>query len=159
MSEIKVRSAQPHDEEALLEAFREACAEGGLFDMDEELVRAQIRPFLNLENGIIGVIGDKEIEGYVILAVSTIWYSKEIFLEEYSTFVRPQFRAAKGGRARKLVEFAKKAAERLGLPLLYGILSNERTEAKTRLYQRHLGEPAGAIFLYGVSTGDKSMVH
>lgn len=159
MSEIKVRTAQPEDEDAIVEALYEACDENGLFEPDERLIRNHIKQFLNLDNGIIGVIGNTEIEGLVILSVSTYWYSDSAFLEEYVTFVRPKYRAAKGGRARKLVEFAKRAAEKLSLPLLYGILSNERTVAKTKLYQRHLGNPAGAIFLYGGSTSAKNMVH
>lgn len=158
MSEIKVRTAQPQDEDAIVETLYEAWSENGLFKPDEDLIRNQIRPFLNLDNGIIGIIKDDEIEGLVILSVSTYWYSASIFLEEYVTFVRPNYRSATGGRARKLVEFAKRAAEKLNMPLVYGILSNERTVAKTKLYKRHLGEPAGAIFLYGGSTSDKNMV-
>jgi hypothetical protein len=68
-------------------------------------------------------------------------------------FVHPDYRAAKGGRARKLVEFAKKVSEKLEMPLMIGVLSNSRTDAKTRLYERQFGNPAGAFFLYGMKTG------
>jgi hypothetical protein len=76
-----------------------------------------------------------------------------MFLEEMCVYVHPDYRAAKGGRARKLVEFAKKVSEELELPLMIGILSNSRTDAKTRLYERQFGAPAGAFFLYGIKTG------
>jgi hypothetical protein len=42
----------------------------------------------------------------------------------------------------------------MGMPLLIGVLSNSRTEAKIRLYKRHFGEPAGAYFLYNARTGE-----
>jgi hypothetical protein len=39
------------------------------------------------------------------------------------------------------------------MPLLIGVLSNHRTEAKVRLYERQFGKPTGAFFLYNGSTG------
>jgi putative aminopeptidase FrvX len=69
-------------------------------------------------------------------------------------YVHPEYRASKGGRARKLVEFAKKCSEELNLPLMIGVLSNSRTDAKIKLYERQFGNPVGTFFLYGVKTGE-----
>ena len=71
MSEIKVRTAQPEDEDAIVKALCEALDETGLFEPDEKLIRLCIKPFLNLDNGIIGVIGDTNIEAMIMLSVST----------------------------------------------------------------------------------------
>jgi uncharacterized protein YfaA (DUF2138 family) len=76
-----------------------------------------------------------------------------IVLEERGIFVHPDFRAAKGGRARKLCEFSKFSAEKLGMPLLIGILSNHRTAGKVKLYGRIFGPPAGAYWLVDGKTG------
>lgn len=152
--EIHVRTATPADEEGVMELARLLNAENGVFKMNEDKVRAIVYPSLYLHGGIIGVIGPStRIEGMVLLRVSEYWYSDAPFLEELFVYVHPDFRAAKGGRARKLVEFAKKASEKLELPLMIGIISNSRTDAKTRLYERQFGNPAGAFFLYGAKTG------
>ena len=45
----------------------------------------------------------------------------------------------------------------LGIPLIIGVLSNQRTEAKIRLYERQFGAPAGAFFLYNVHTGHENV--
>ena len=131
--EIHVRTAEPIDEEGIMHLARLVNGENGVFKMNEDKVRGLVR--------------------LVLLRVSEYWYSDAPFLEEMCVYVHPDFRAAKGGRARKLVEFAKQASEKLGLPLMIGILSNSRTDAKTRLYERQFGTPAGAFFLYGVKTG------
>jgi N-acetylglutamate synthase-like GNAT family acetyltransferase len=152
--EIYVRTAEPDDEDGIINLAKVVNIENGLFEMNEEKVRNIIRPFLYLHKGIIGVIGSKNnLEGGIILKVSQNWYSDAYFLEEMCVFVHPDYRVAKGGRARKLVEFAKKASEKLNMPLLIGVLSNSRTDAKTRLYERQFGTPAGAFFLYGMKTG------
>lgn len=153
--EVHVRTATPLDEEGIMELARLVNNENGVFKMNEEKVRAMVRPALYLQGGIMGVIGpSNRIEGLVLLRISQYWYSDAAFLEEMCVYVHPDFRAAKGGRARKLVEFAKKASEKLELPLMIGILSNSRTDAKTRLYERQFGSPAGAFFLYGIKTGN-----
>lgn len=152
--EIHVRTATPQDEEGIMDLCRALNTENGVFKMNEDKVRDIVRASLYLDGGIVGAIGPTDrIEGMVLLRVSQYWYSDAQFLEEMFVYVHPDFRAAKGGRARKLVEFAKKASEKLELPLMIGILSNSRTDAKTRLYERQFGSPAGAFFLYGAKTG------
>ena len=86
-----------------------------------------------------------------------MWYSDNPVLEEKAIFIHPDFRSAKGGRARQLCEFSKQVADSLGIPLIIGVLSNHRTEAKVRLYERQFGKPSGAFFLYGAHTGQHTM--
>ena len=74
-------------------------------------------------------------------------------IAEKLVFVHPDFRSAKGGRAKKLCEFSKSVSDELGIPLIIGVVSTDRTRGKVRLYERVFGEPAGAFFLYGAKTG------
>lgn len=153
--DVHVRTATPEDEAGIMELCRLVNTENGIFRMNEEKVLAMVRQTLYLSGGIMGVIGKRDkIEGMILLRVSQFWYADESFLEEMFVYVHPDYRAAKGGRARKLVEFAKTTSEKLGIPLVIGILSNSRTNAKTRLYERQFGSPAGAFFLYGIRTGE-----
>ena len=74
-------------------------------------------------------------------------------MEERAIFVHPDFRSAKGGRAAKLCKFAKETADRMEMPLMIGVLSNSRTAAKIRMYERQFGSPTGVYFLYKAQTG------
>ena len=155
---LVTRIATPDDLDEIMELAIEASTENGFLNPDPERLLRGIWPALHQDHGLVGVIGPEggRIEGAVLLHVSEHWYSTDAFLEEKSVFVRQGARGAKEGRAAKLVEFSKKVADTLGLPLLIGVLSNKRTAGKVRLYQRAFGEPAGAFFLYGASTGQHS---
>lgn len=152
---IKVRVAVPADETAIMDLVRIIHGENGLYSLNAEKVRLALKWALYLGKGICGVIGDigKPLEAVVLLQIVGHWYTDDVHLEELDVFTHPDFRAAKGGRARKLLQFSKAAADGLGLPLAIGILSNERSAAKVRLYEREFGPPAGAFFVYGGKTG------
>ena len=149
-----VRVAQPDDEAGVMELARMIHYEIGMFELDEEKALATIRPLLHKHLGIIGVIGKKDhLEAMILLRVANNWYSNTPFLEEMSVFVRPEYRNATVSRVQKMIDFAKKTANGLGLPLMIGVLSNQRTNAKVELYKKHFGDPAGAFFIYGARTG------
>lgn len=153
--DIKVRIGTPEDIDGVMELLFLACEENGLSHPDPTKILHEIYPALLLDQGIVGVIGKpgERLEGIIVLRVSGIWYSSQAVLDEKLVFVHPDFRGAKGGRASKLCKFAKEAADKLGLPLTIGVLSNDRTEAKMRLYERQFGPPAGVFFLYKCKTG------
>lgn len=151
--ELKIRLATPKDEMPLLNLALRAWEENGIKNVNPEKMVGMIRPALFLWQGLCGIIGDDKIEGAVLLRISQLWYSDDWILEEKAIFVDPEYRSAKGGRARKLCEFSKRVADELNIPLLIGVLSNTRTEAKVRLYERQFGPPAGAFFLYNAHTG------
>lgn len=165
MTDRKVRLGVPSDEDALLELSMKAWGENGFMDVNPDKIRAMIRPALYLWQGIIGVVGEpnEKIEGAILLRMTQMWYSDSWLLEEKGVFVDPDYRTAtlRSGQshshARLLVDFSKSVADSLGIPLLIGVLSNHRTDAKVRLYERRLGNPAGAFFLYGASTGHEDM--
>lgn len=155
MDEIVVRTGDLRDMDEMMRLAIAATEENGFMDADIEQLAANIFHSLQMSGGIVGVIGKpgERLEGAILLRIGPVWYSREPILDEKAVFVDPEFRAAKGGRAKKLVEFAKKCSDELGLPLSIGVLSNEKTEAKIRLYERMLGKPAGVYFLYGARTG------
>lgn len=158
--DLKIRLGTPDDEVAMLQLAINAWEENGIKGVNPQKMLGMIKPALYLWQGLVGIIGEPngKIEAAILLRISQMWYSDDWMLEEKAIFVDPEFRNAKGGRARRLCEFSKKVAEDLNIPLLIGVLSTHRTEAKVRLYERQFGSPAGAFFLYNVQTGhEKNM--
>ena len=153
--EIHVRVATPGDFHAIMHLAAMVAEENGILSPDMELIATDIWPAINHDHGLVGVIGNPgdELEGFVLLRIGNMWYSTAPIIEEKTVFVAPKYRSAKGGRARKLCEFSKQVADELGMPLLIGIVSNKRTKGKVEMYKRVFGEPAGAFFLYGATTG------
>lgn len=155
MSEdIKIRIGTPADIDAVMELAMMATDENGFVDPNPAKLLKDIWPALNNDHGIMGVIGDPghKLEAAILLRTGKMWYSDQDVIEEKAIFVHPEYRSAKGGRAGKLCDFAKEVSDSLGIPLIIGVLSNNRTEAKVRLYKRKFGEPTGAFFLYGATT-------
>lgn len=158
--ELTIRLATPNDVHDVMALALSACDENGFVDPNPQKLLAEIWPALNLDHGLVGLIGKEggKPEGAILLRIGTMWYSDHQVLEEKAIFIHPDYRNAKGGRARKLCEFSKQVADSLGIPLLIGVLSNHRTEAKVKLYERQFGKPSGAFFLYGATTGQKSVM-
>lgn len=153
--ELEVRIAGPEDLDEIMGLAAMATEENGFLTPNLGKLASEMWPALHKDYGCVGIIGEPGgmIEGAVLLRIGTMWYADGYVVEEKAIFVHPDYRSAKGGRARKLCEFSKKVSDTLGLPLIIGVLSNSRTEAKVRLYERQFGKPAGAFFLYGAKTG------
>ena len=153
--ELNVRIGTPDDVHPMMELALQACDENGFVDPNPQKLLGEIWPALNLENGVVGIIQDEggRLEGAILLRIGTMWYSDAKVLEERAIFVHPDYRSAKGGRARRLCEFSKFVSNQLGIPLTIGVLSNHRTAGKIRMYERIFGEPSGAFFLYNAKTG------
>lgn len=151
----RVRLALPSDEEELMAQCRRLHEENGLMQISEAKVREKMQKAFCRDGAIIGVIGEPgKIEASIFLEIGQIWYSDEWFLEELFSHVLPEYR--RSTNARDLITFAKNCADNIGIPLVIGVLSNERTAAKVRLYERQLSKPSGAFFLYGRRTGQHS---
>lgn len=155
-ADIKVRVGTPEDLDEIMKIAMVAVEENGFLNPNPGKLASEIWPALHQDHGIVGVIGEPGglIEACVLLRIGQMWYSDTLVVEERAVFTHPEYRSAKGGRARKLCEFSKKVADDLGIPLIIGVLSNHRTEAKVRLYERQFGKPTGAFFLYGARTGE-----
>lgn len=154
--EITVQIGTPEDLDQLMALAFSACEENGFLPPNQHKILQEIWSALNQHYGLIGVIKNETglIEGAILMRIGDMWYSDQMVLEERGIFIHPDYRSAKGGRAKKLCEFAKQVSENINVPLVIGILSNSRTEAKVRLYKRQFGEPTGAFFLYGARTGE-----
>lgn len=164
----RVRPAQVEEIEPLMFMCRKLHDENGIGPrMDEGMVRDEVYKIFDSmkvdrdENddagkdrrlGIIGVIGDEgRIEGSVCLIATRLWYANYWWLEDRWCFVLPEYR--KSDNSKQLIQFAKWLASDMGLPLMMSLISNKRTEAKIRLFERELGPKAGAFFLCGTETG------
>jgi hypothetical protein len=149
-----IRLAGPQDEDKIMELMRAAFVEQPIFPLDEAKMREMIRGCSTRKGGFIALAENSEgkIEGYLIAVLSQYWYSSQWHMEELSNFVHPD--ARKGTHhARDLIEFAKWFAETMKVPLLMGIFSTQRLEAKIRLYQRQ-AKMAGAVFVHNTGHVD-----
>lgn|SRR5262245_22897374 len=148
-----VRAATPDDYPKIMEMCRELYGENGALTVDWPTVELVIMNGINGNNAVIGVIGPPgNIEGMIYLQIGVMWYSQENILEELFSYVAEPFRKSKNSEA--LIAFARACSDRFKTPLLIGIISNKRTEAKVRLYKKQFGKISGAYFLYGAKTGD-----
>lgn len=126
----------------------------GLFPMNEDVVREYVACAINKtatdlvpNPPILGVIpGENRLEGAICMVLSSMWYAPEhCHLEELFNFVHPDHR--KSGHVDRLIAFGKDCSDRVGVPLMIGIISNSRTAAKCRLYSRVLPK-VGEFFFY-----------
>jgi len=92
--------------------------------------------------GVIGPVG--ALEALVFVTIGTFWYSNDSHIEEFIVYVDPEYR--RSNHAHALMDWMKEQVEITGLPLVTGIISKERTEAKCRLYRRMFPK-VGEFFL------------
>ena len=154
-SDLEIRLATIDDLDQVMQLAIMAVEENGCMDASHELILQVVYPAVTLNKALCGVIGKKSgtIEGMVILTIGNLYYSPKQCVEEKVIFVHPDYRQAKGGRARKLCEFSKSVADDLDLPLMIGVCSTHRTAGKVKMYERIFGPPAGAYWLYRTKTG------
>jgi hypothetical protein len=146
---IPVRKAVPADRPELMDICREGFAEHGMFKMDEVRVGTMIDRAFNRGGAIIGVLGETgNIQASIYLLISQFWYTNEFCLEELWNHVRPAYR--RSANAKDMISFAKRCAQELQVPLVIGVVANERTEAKIGLYKRQLGSPVGGYFAFNM---------
>lgn len=151
----KVRIAKPEDHQEIWRLFLQGHHENGLFNLAPEKVDWVLTRILRPDiippgdtglRGVIGVIGSVgSLEGLVLLTIGEYWYSNDKHLEEFIIFVDPECRSS--GHAQALVQWMKDQVEITNLPLMTGIISNHRTEAKCRLYRRMLPKIGEFFFL------------
>lgn len=126
---------------------RRLHAENGLFTLDDKKVRECLRKWYDGEGGVVGVIGEPgKLQASTCLMIGSFYYTNDWHLEEHWNFVDKDFRRSRNAEA--LIEFGKDTADKMGIPLFTGIITNRQMAGKVRLYQRLLGHPAGAYFVY-----------
>lgn len=149
----RVRLARMPDIPHLMRHCRRLNEENGIVQMKDELVQAEITNAIARRLAVLAVVGDDDrIEGSICLRCNHYWYNDEFWwLEDRWCFVEPEFRAS--SNAKELLEFAQWWADQLSIPLMMGVVSNERTKSKIRLYERMFGPQVGALWLVGARTG------
>lgn len=142
-----IRLAEVEDIPSLMALTRLAADEDAQHTYDPDKVFNVVRRHFEKTGGLVAVVGPKgePIRGYLIMIIDEIWYSPDYQLLELSLFVDPAHR--KSTFAKQLMAFSKQASDGLNLDLTIGVLSNERTAAKVRLYQRQFNQ-VGAYFMY-----------
>lgn len=142
-----IRLAEVEDIPSLMALTKLAADEDAQHPYDSDKVFNVIRRHYEKTGGLVAVVGPKgePIKGYLIMIIDEIWYSPDYQLLELSLFVDPDYR--KSTYAKQLMAFSKQASDGLNLDLTIGVLSNERTAAKVRLYQRQFNK-VGAYFMY-----------
>jgi hypothetical protein len=143
-----VRIAEPRDEDEIIAMCRRLHDENGVFKLNDDKVRKQIRRCFNQEGTIVGVIGKSgAIEASTCFAISDFYYTDDWHLAELWNYVEEPYR--KSHNIDALIEFGKECADKMKLPLFTGIITDKHMAGKVRLYRRKLGRPVGAYFLYG----------
>lgn len=148
-----IRLAQPSDEPEILVNLQVMWRENGWRNLDLDRARATFGIAWSRKGAIFSVIGAPgHIRAMQFLMLCKHWYSNDDHLEEVFCWVHPDHRHS--DYARLLLEHAKKCSDDLSknagykIPLLIGVLTNRRMEAKVRLYRRFFGPPVGAFFLH-----------
>jgi GNAT superfamily N-acetyltransferase len=147
-----VRLATKADEGAIFALLRMLHRENGMFGLNPDKVIAGIQWATERKGGIIFCIDqDSRVVATLGMCIACDWYSDDEYLLERWNFVHPHYRQS--DYARKLLEQGKWAHawfKRNGknMPFQAGINSFDRTEAKVRLYARHM-VCIGAYFIYG----------
>ena len=146
LQEVEVEPASLKDEGDIINVARELGTENSAYHIDESVAIPMLRDALD-GNGVIGIIRgpDREIQGTIFLRISTPWFSSDPFADEYFVFVPARFR--KSPNAKSLIQFAKRQADRLNLPLRIGIISKIELSRKLALYTRVLGSPQNSLFI------------
>lgn len=155
MTEPFVRLGTAEDMEAVMGLMKLATEENAFIKPSTPKIAIATWGCLTRQNALAGIatLDGIGVHGCIMLTIGENIYSEERFLQEQIVFVHPDCRSMKYALGKRLVNFGKHAADELGMPLLIGVLSNKRTAGKTRMYERLIGPPAGAFFLYGAETG------
>lgn len=151
-----VRVARPEDHQEIWRLFLQGHRENGMFRLApqkvEWYVQRALRPDLipDWDTGVrtvIGVIGDRgaTLEALCVLAIAEYWYTDQKHIEEFIVYTDPECR--KSGHVHALHDWMKAQVHQTAIPLMSGVISNHRTEAKCRLYQRTF-QKVGEFFLF-----------
>jgi hypothetical protein len=142
-----VRKARPEDRPEVLRICEQDHAENGQFSLSPPKLEATVSRILDGHGGIIGLIErGRGVEAIIKMQISQFWYTEDWCLEETLNYVRPEFR--RSTNAKDMIAFAKRCSDELAIPLVIGVVSNERTAAKIALYERQLGPAVGGYFIY-----------
>ena len=144
---LPVRKARRYDADQLMQMCKILHAENGQFGLSMRKVEGMVDKAFSNDGCIIGTVGPGDrIEGIIMLLIAQFWYTEDWCLEEIMNYVLPEHR--RSTHANDMIAFAKRCSDEIHIPLVIGVVSNERTKAKIELYRRQLGEPVGGYFMH-----------
>lgn len=146
LTTIPVRKAVPAQRDAILRICEQNHEENGQFGLSMRKVEWMVDKAFSNEGAIIGVVGRDQVEGIIMLLISQFWYTEDWCLEEIMNYVLPAYR--RSTHAKDMIKFGLRCSDEIGIPLVIGVVSNERTKAKIELYRRQIGDPVGGYFIY-----------
>lgn len=146
LTTLPVRKARPTDRDTILKICEQNHSENGQFSLAMPKVEHMIDRAFGKKDAIIGLVGRDRIEGLIVLLIAQFWYTNDWCLEEILNYVLPDYR--RSTHAKDMISFAKRCSDEIGIPLVIGVVANERTKAKIELYRRQLGEPCGGYFIH-----------
>jgi hypothetical protein len=142
-----VRLATQSDRPALRQMCVMLHEENGMFPLNLDKLDRALDRYFNRDGAVIGVIGqDGEPVASIYLGITQFFYTDAWTLMEEWAFVMPEHRRTT--YAQDLITYAKSVSDGMKMPLITGILSSKRTEAKVRLYDRMM-ERVGGYFMHG----------
>jgi hypothetical protein len=142
-----VRKARPTDRSTILNILEQNHGENGQFGLSMRKVEGMVDKAFSNDGCIIGTVGHgSNIEGIIMLLIAQFWYTDDWCLEEIINYVLPEHR--RSTHAKDMIAFAKRCSDEIKIPLVIGVVSNERTKAKIELYRRQLGDPVGGYFIH-----------
>jgi GNAT superfamily N-acetyltransferase len=145
MTEVRIATAA--DRDGMIALLHMMYEENGVASLSIPKMLSVLDRGLAREKSIIGIIEENGvIKASIGLYAHSWWYSEAFHIEDTWCFVHPEHR--KSTYAKSLLKFAKKFADGLGVQLLIGVLSSERTTAKVRLYEKEFGPSMGCGFVY-----------
>lgn len=154
-----VRIAKPDDKMEIWRLCLNHHNENGVFPLAPEKVDFFINRVLYADRippndtgarGVIGVIGPRgSLEAIAFLLLSECWYTRQRHIEELMVYVDAEYRHS--DHAKALLQWMRDQSQNTGLPLLSGVMSNHRTEAKCRLYRRAFPK-VGELFMLSPMT-------
>jgi hypothetical protein len=144
---MTVRLAVAEDRNSLRSMCVMLHEENGMFPLNLEKLDRALDRYFNRDGAVIGVIGEPGAPvASIYLGITQFFYTDAWTLMEEWAFVMPDHRRTT--YAQDLITYAKSVSDGMKLPLVTGILSGKRTEAKVRLYDRMM-ERVGGYFLHG----------
>jgi hypothetical protein len=146
LTTIPVRKAVASQRDEILRICHQNHGENGQFTLSPRKVEAMVDRAFSNGGAIIGVVGKDRVEGLIFLVIGQHWYTDDFCLEEIMNYVLPDYR--RSTHAKDMIKFGVRCSDELAIPLVIGVVSNERTRAKVELYRRQLGEPVGGYFIH-----------
>ena len=154
MTDSQVVIATPEWEEGIYKLLVEMHQETALASLDEAKSRWWIRKGLNRDKAIVGAIGTPDrVEASIGLFVGNFWYapSDDVHLEDHWNYCGQEYR--KSRHAHAMLDWARQVQTAMGMPVILGVLSTKRTQAKVELFKRAIGKDSmvGGIFVMGLA--------